>query len=293
MCAGIRLESARPAAKHAEPALKRTRKAKADAANSLSRYQLGRVLGEGGFGTVRQGVDPSGRAVAVKVLDRSGTSARTFQHEADVLKGVGVHENVCCLLDHFSTPLQCAPAPPIATAPPPHRTSAQAAAAIDARPPLVSASRWVLVLELATGGEVFERIVSRGPLSEASAALVVRQVALALEHLWSRCIIHRDIKPENLLYVSPHEDAGIKVRRHPSLQAGSSRDRTVRAACLCRPQHEICRTGRAQEGVPFHRQGVKSQPHRHSLAVSPTPSPPVYSRTLCRIRRRAHARKLL
>jgi hypothetical protein len=108
MCAEMRLGSAELAAMHAEQSAKRPRNAEADAADGLSRFQLGRVLGKGGFGTVRQAVDPSGQAIAVKVLDRSGTTANAFQHGADVLKSVGVHENVCCLLDHFSTPLLCA-----------------------------------------------------------------------------------------------------------------------------------------------------------------------------------------
>jgi len=69
----------------------------------------------------------------------------------------------------------------------------------------------VLVLELADGGEVFERIISKGPFSEASAALVIRQVALALEHLGIHKLVHRDIKPENILYVSSKENSDVKL----------------------------------------------------------------------------------
>ena len=54
-----------------------------------------------------------------------------------------------------------------------------------------------LVLELATGGEVFESICEKGCYSERDAALVAKQVALALKHLHSRGIAHRDLKPEN------------------------------------------------------------------------------------------------
>jgi hypothetical protein len=69
------------------------------------------------------------------MLDRKGVAARTFQREADVLKGVGAHQSVCSLLDHFSTPLQCAPRSPATTAPLPHPAPLRAAAAADALPP--------------------------------------------------------------------------------------------------------------------------------------------------------------
>ena len=56
-----------------------------------------------------------------------------------------------------------------------------------------------LVLELATGGEVFERICEKGCYSEKDAALVAKQVALALKHLHGRGIAHRDLKLENIV----------------------------------------------------------------------------------------------
>ena len=68
-----------------------------------------------------------------------------------------------------------------------------------------------LVLELATGGEVFERICEKGCYSEKDAALVAKQVALALKHLHGRGIAHRDLKPENLLLVSDAHDADVKL----------------------------------------------------------------------------------
>jgi serine/threonine protein kinase len=129
------------------------------------------------------------------------------------------------------------------------------------------------VLELAAGGEVFDRIVSRGPLSEASAALVVRQVSLALEHLRSRRVVHRDIKPENLLYVSQHEDAGIKVGGKPCLQGGrSSCDGCAGSSPPVPASAEelpLCTGG----CVPFHKWEAPPAPHqqRHRCAHAPAP----------------------
>uniref|UniRef100_A0A6B2LC69 Protein kinase domain-containing protein n=1 Tax=Arcella intermedia TaxID=1963864 RepID=A0A6B2LC69_9EUKA len=56
-----------------------------------------------------------------------------------------------------------------------------------------------LVMELVTGGELFDQIVSRGTYSEADAATVVRQILEAVEYMHGNGIAHRDLKPENLL----------------------------------------------------------------------------------------------
>ncbi|XP_051875460.1 calcium/calmodulin-dependent protein kinase type IV-like [Pristis pectinata] len=68
-----------------------------------------------------------------------------------------------------------------------------------------------LVLELVTGGELFDRIVERGYYSEKDAADVVRQILEAVAYLHENGIVHRDLKPENLLYASPSPDALLKI----------------------------------------------------------------------------------
>ena len=70
---------------------------------------------------------------------------------------------------------------------------------------------WALVLDLATGGEVFDRICEEGPYSERSAAALVREVAEALDHVHSKSIAHCDLKPENLLLASKAADAHVRV----------------------------------------------------------------------------------
>jgi len=56
-----------------------------------------------------------------------------------------------------------------------------------------------LILELVTGGELFDQIVSRGVYSERDAAQVVSQILEAVSYMHSNGIAHRDLKPENLL----------------------------------------------------------------------------------------------
>ena len=66
-------------------------------------------------------------------------------------------------------------------------------------------------MQLVTGGELFDRIVSKQSYTEREAADTVYTLCDALNHLHARQIVHRDLKPENLLYSSPADDAVIKV----------------------------------------------------------------------------------
>lgn len=57
-----------------------------------------------------------------------------------------------------------------------------------------------LVLELMTGGELFDRIVEKENFSELEAAETIRPLVDAVRYCHSMGILHRDLKPENLLY---------------------------------------------------------------------------------------------
>ena len=59
-----------------------------------------------------------------------------------------------------------------------------------------------LVLELAAGGDLYERLLKDGPMREPRAAAVVAQMLDALTYMHARGVCHRDIKPENILMVS-------------------------------------------------------------------------------------------
>jgi len=56
-----------------------------------------------------------------------------------------------------------------------------------------------LVLELASGGSVLERLLKVGAYSEEETAIIMRQLLEACVYLKSRGIAHRDLKPDNLL----------------------------------------------------------------------------------------------
>lgn len=59
-----------------------------------------------------------------------------------------------------------------------------------------------IVLELMEGGELFERITSRGRLTENHTKLIFYQVVLAVHYLHECGITHRDLKVSYLIYVN-------------------------------------------------------------------------------------------
>jgi len=68
-----------------------------------------------------------------------------------------------------------------------------------------------LVLELMSGGELFDRIVEKEHYSEKEAADTIRPIVDAIRYFHSMGILHRDLKPENLLYGSRDQTAMIKI----------------------------------------------------------------------------------
>ncbi|NXU45822.1 KCC1G kinase, partial [Drymodes brunneopygia] len=74
-----------------------------------------------------------------------------------------------------------------------------------------STTHFYLVMQLVSGGELFDRILERGVYTEKDASLVIHQVLTAVKYLHENGIVHRDLKPENLLYLTPEEDSKIMI----------------------------------------------------------------------------------
>lgn len=70
-----------------------------------------------------------------------------------------------------------------------------------------------LVLELLTGGELFDRIIDLGHFTERQAALVMKQAFQSLLYMNGQGICFRDFKPENLMFLdtSPIETSSVKL----------------------------------------------------------------------------------
>ncbi|KAK1555293.1 hypothetical protein Q3G72_024589 [Acer saccharum] len=68
-----------------------------------------------------------------------------------------------------------------------------------------------VVMELCSGGELFDRILARGSYSEREAASICRQIVNVVHACHFMGVMHRDLKPENFLLASRDEDAPIKA----------------------------------------------------------------------------------
>ena len=73
---------------------------------------------------------------------------------------------------------------------------------------LASRTRIFIVLELVTGGELFDKIVQCGRFDDATARRYFRQLVCGVEYCHRQGVCHRDLKPENLLL---DENATLKI----------------------------------------------------------------------------------
>jgi len=131
-------------------------------------YDIKEELGKGAFSVVHLCVDKkTGTKFAVKIIDKTKASAESdekrLKTEIAILKQVK-HTNIVCLKELFDT----------------H-------------------DKLYLVMELVTGGELFDKIVEKGNYTEKEASVVVAKMLSAISYLHSIKIAHRDLKPENLL----------------------------------------------------------------------------------------------
>jgi calcium-dependent protein kinase len=68
-----------------------------------------------------------------------------------------------------------------------------------------------IVMQLCTGGELFDRIVKLEKFSEKDASELMKKILSAVQHLHKHNICHRDLKPENFLFKNNKENAEIKI----------------------------------------------------------------------------------
>ncbi len=83
-----------------------------------------------------------------------------------------------------------------------------------------------IVAEYVEGHTLADLIDTRGPLSEADALAITRQIALALSDIHRRGIVHRDVKSQNIMITPANQakliDFGIaKSADHATLTASS------------------------------------------------------------------------
>jgi len=59
-----------------------------------------------------------------------------------------------------------------------------------------------LVMELCSGGELFEKLCERGTFTEADGARIIHKILSAIRYLHELNIAHRDLKPENIIFAN-------------------------------------------------------------------------------------------
>ena len=68
-----------------------------------------------------------------------------------------------------------------------------------------------VVMELCSGGELFDRIFAKGHYTEWSAATICRAVVNVVNICHFMGVMHRDLKPENFLLATKEENAMLKA----------------------------------------------------------------------------------
>ena len=135
---------------------------------NIGSFILGEKLGEGTFGVVRLGTHIlTGEKVAIKILEKKKIIKQAditrVEREIKILKLLH-HNNVIQLFSVIQT--QCS---------------------------------IYLIMEYASGKELFDYIVKNKRLSEIESLKFYQQILSGIEYLHKLGIVHRDLKPENLL----------------------------------------------------------------------------------------------
>lgn len=68
-----------------------------------------------------------------------------------------------------------------------------------------------LIMELCTGGELFDKIVKKGFFTEAYACFIMKQIFGVVNYLHIRHIAHRDLKPENFIFYDRTPESLLKI----------------------------------------------------------------------------------
>ncbi|GAB4824128.1 hypothetical protein N2152v2_011174 [Parachlorella kessleri] len=143
-------------------------------------YTLGKVLGRGQFGTTRLAEKKAGggtfacKSIAKRKL-QCVEDVEDVRREVAIMHHLKGHPNITYLQGAYED-----------------RQSVH------------------LVMDLCSGGELFDRIVAKGQYSEKDAAALIRTMVSVVAHCHSLGVMHRDLKPENFLLDSKKENATIK-----------------------------------------------------------------------------------
>lgn len=129
-----------------------------------------KVIGKGGFGTVRRAClrDAPSVVRAVKTIRKRHSEAiAAVRQEIAILRRLD-HPCICRLHEAFEDDYA-----------------------------------FYMVLEYIDGKELFDEIIKDERLDEAKAAQIMEQVICAIQYCHEHGVLHRDLKPENIMVLDP------------------------------------------------------------------------------------------
>ncbi|KAK0133034.1 Death-associated protein kinase 3 [Merluccius polli] len=140
-------------------------------ANVEDLYEIGVVLGSGNFGQVRTlteratGTQWAGKFIKTRKnsCSRLGIQRSAVEREVDLLQALQ-HPNIMALKDVFE-----------------------------------NRAEMVLIVELISGGELFDFIAGKDNVSESEAIEFLKQILEAVGFMHNKQIAHFDLKPENIM----------------------------------------------------------------------------------------------
>lgn len=149
------------------------------------KYEVGEEVGRGHFGytrvaTAKKG-ELKGQQVAVKIIPKSkmttAIAIEDVRREVKILKGLAGHSNLIKIYEAYE-----------------------------------DNDNVYIVMELCRGGELLDRILSRGgKYTEEDAKAVMLQILNVVSFFHLQGVVHRDLKPENFLFTSKDEDSTLKA----------------------------------------------------------------------------------
>ncbi|XP_043374024.1 serine/threonine-protein kinase MARK2 isoform X23 [Dermochelys coriacea] len=142
----------------------------------IGNYRLLKTIGKGNFAKVKLARHVlTGKEVAVKIIDKTQLNSSSLQklfREVRIMKVLN-HPNIVKLFEVIETE-----------------------------------KTLYLVMEYASGGEVFDYLVAHGRMKEKEARAKFRQIVSSVQYCHQKFIVHRDLKAENLLLDA---DMNIKI----------------------------------------------------------------------------------
>lgn len=147
------------------------------------RYDIGKVLGAGSFGVVREAIEKStGRRFACKTIPKipkRGVCTPRYllklQTEVDVMQQLGASLDSVYLQNVYEDP-----------------------------------DSIHMVMELCEGGGILDRIKER-PFTEKRVAFIIRSILRFIAQCHAKGIIYRDVKPDNFLFLTKDPNSAVRA----------------------------------------------------------------------------------